>query len=63
MLVLGEHQSTVNPNMPLRCLMYVGRAYEQLVEKKARYRTMQVKIQNPAVYTLYNGKEEFPQEL
>ena len=43
-LVLGEHQSTVNPNMPLRCLMYVGRAYEQLVEKKARYRTMQVKI-------------------
>ena len=23
-LVLGEHQSTVNPNMPLRCLMYVG---------------------------------------
>lgn len=27
-LVLGEHQSTVNPNMPLRCLLYVGRAYE-----------------------------------
>ena len=61
-LVLGEHQSTVNPNMPLRCLMYVGRAYEQLVEKKARYRTMQVKIPTPEFYTFYNGTEEFPQE-
>ena len=61
-LVLGEHQSTVNPNMPLRCLMYVGRAYEQLVEKKARYRTTQVKIPTPEFYTFYNGTEEFPQE-
>lgn len=49
MLVLGEHQSTVNPNMPLRCLMYVGRAYEQLVEKKARYRTTQVKIRRSSI--------------
>ena len=37
-LVFGEHQSTVNPNIPLRCLLYVGRAYEQLVDKKARYK-------------------------
>ena len=34
-LVLGEHQSTVNPNMRLRRLMYGGRAYEQPVEKTA----------------------------
>lgn len=38
-LVFGEHQSTVNPNISLRCLLYVGRAYEQLVDKRARYRT------------------------
>jgi hypothetical protein len=62
LLVLGEHQSTVNPNMPLRCLMYVGRAYEQLVEKKARYRTTQVKIPTPEFYTFYNGTEDFPLE-
>lgn len=61
-LVLGEHQSTVNPNMPLRCLMYVGRAYEQLVEKQARYRTTLVKIPTPEFYTFYNGTAEFPQE-
>ena len=58
MLVFGEHQSTVNPNMPLRCLLYVGRAYEQLVDKKARYRTKLVKIPTPEFYTFYNGKQE-----
>lgn len=57
-LVFGEHQSTVNPNMPLRCLLYVGRAYEQLVDKKARYRTKLVKIPTPEFYTFYNGKQE-----
>ena len=31
-LGIWEHQSTINPNMPLRLLLYVGRAYEQLVE-------------------------------
>lgn len=31
-IVFGEHQATINKNMPLRFLMYVGRAYEQLIE-------------------------------
>ena len=30
-IVFGEHQSTVNENMPLRSLLYIGRAYERLV--------------------------------
>ena len=50
-LVLGEHQSTVNPNIPFRCLLYVGRAYEQLIDKKARYRTTLVRIPTPEFYT------------
>jgi hypothetical protein len=57
-LVLGEHQSTVNKNMPLRCLMYVGKAYEQLIDSKARYRTTLVKIPTPGFYTFYNGEKE-----
>ena len=61
-LVFGEHQSTVNMNMCLRCLMYVGRAYEQLVDSKARYRTTLVKIPTPEFYTFYNGKKEQPLE-
>ena len=61
-LVFGEHQSTVNMNMCLRCLMYLGRAYEQLVDSKARYRTTLVKIPTPEFYTFYNGKKEQPLE-
>ena len=38
LLVLAEHQSTVNENMPLRSLLYIGRAFEQLVPVKDRYR-------------------------
>ena len=52
-IIFGEHQSTVNPNMPLRCLLYAGRAYEQLVDEKARYRSTLVKIQTPEFYTFY----------
>jgi len=61
-LVFGEHQSTVNRNIPLRCLMYVGRAYEQLVDSKARYRTTLVKIPTPEFYVFYNGEKEQPLE-
>ena len=48
--------------MPLRCLLYVGRAYEQLVDKSARYRTTLVEIPTPEFYTFYNGEKEFPLE-
>lgn len=61
-IVFGEHQSTVNPNMPLRCLLYAGRAYEQLVDEDARYKTELVKIPTPEFYTFYNGKKDFPVE-
>ena len=30
-MVFGEHQSTINENMPLRELLYIGRALEQIV--------------------------------
>lgn len=61
-VVFGEHQSTDNPNMPLRCLMYAGRAYEQLADEDAKYRTKQVKIPTPEFYTFYNGKKDCPLE-
>ena len=31
LIVLVEHQSTINENMPLRLLEYVSRIYEQIV--------------------------------
>ena len=30
-IVLTEHQSTLNENMPLRFLMYLGRTYNQMM--------------------------------
>ncbi len=63
--VFGEHQSTVNPNIPVRYAMYAGRAYEQVLDKSDRYRTQLVKIPTPEFYVFYNGKEDYPvqQEL
>lgn len=63
--VFGEHQSTVNPNIPVRYAMYAGRAYEQVLDKSDRYRTQLVKIPTPEFYVFYNGKKDYPvqQEL
>ncbi len=58
--VFGEHQSTVNPNIPVRYAMYAGRAYEQVLDKRDRYRTRLVKIPAPEFYVFYNGREEYP---
>lgn len=37
LIVLIEHQSTINENMPLRCLEYVTHIYEEIVPSDTRY--------------------------
>ena len=59
-IVLAEHQSTVNPNMPLRCLEYVTRLYEHIQNPRDRYSRTLKKIPMPAFYVFYNGVEKFP---
>ena len=56
-MVFGEHQSTINENMPLRDLLYIGRALEQIVPVRDRYRKKAVRLPTPEFYTFYNGKE------
>lgn len=46
LLIFGEHQSTINENMPLRSLMYIGRAYEQIVPVRDRYKKRLVRMIN-----------------
>ena len=59
-IVLAEHQSTINENMPLRCLQYVARLYEQIQDPKAKYyRTLQ-RIPTPEFYVFYNGTAKYP---
>ena len=59
-IVLAEHQSTVNPNMPLRCLEYVTRLYEHIQNPRNRYSRTLKKIPLPAFYVFYNGVEKLP---
>ena len=61
-LVLIEHQSTINKNMPLRLLLYVSEIYKNILDEKIRYSREQQYIPTPIFYVLYNGKEEYPEE-
>ncbi len=61
-LNLYEHQSTCNPNMPLRDLFYVAREYQRLVEGESIYASSLVRIPAPHFIVFYNGRAEKPEE-
>lgn len=61
-IVLAEHQSSINPNMPLRCLEYIGRLYETLFESKEKYSRKLLNIPTPEFYVFYNGEEAYPSD-
>jgi predicted transposase/invertase (TIGR01784 family) len=60
-VILVEHQSTVNPNMPLRFLMYVARVYEKLFDDTKKYSKKLLRIPKPVFIVLYNGDEPYPE--
>ena len=58
-LNLYEHQSTYNPNMPLRGLLYFSSLYRKMIAENERlYSTTMLKIPNPKFVVFYNGKSE-----
>lgn len=61
-IVLAEQQSTVNYNMPLRCLEYVTAQYGKMFKKKKKYAKKMIGLPRPEFYVFYNGKEPFPKE-
>jgi len=61
-VVLVEHQSTVNENMPLRFLLYIARIYEKITDGRAVYQENLLKIPTPELIVLYNGAKPFPTE-
>ncbi len=58
-LNLYEHQSTWNPNMPLRGLFYFAQQYEGLlgVEEADVYGRTRVKLPTPEYIVFYNGSD------
>ena len=59
-LSLYEHQSTYNPNLPLRFLIYIAKLYSRMTRNANLYGTKVIRIPPPEFLTFYNGKEELP---
>ena len=57
-LFLYEHQSTYNPNIPLRDLFYISAEYQKLVNSKSLYSSSLQKIPAPYFIVFYNGTEK-----
>ena len=57
---LYEHQSTLNPNMPLRGFMYMAKLWQNWIQKQQKniYTKKLVKIPTPQYTVFYNGTEE-----
>ena len=62
LVIFIEHQATLSPNIPIRALMYIGRVYEKIIDRRAVYRTKLFTIPTPEFYVLYNGVDACPDE-
>ncbi len=61
-LYLYEHQSTINPNMPLRDLFYLAKLYENMTKNENLYSSRPVRLPAPHFIVFYNGAKEQPEQ-
>ena len=59
-LALYEQQSTVNPNLPLRFLMYITDIYSAYTKDMNIYGSKKVQIPLPSFVIFYNGVKSQP---
>jgi hypothetical protein len=62
LVIILEHQSTINENMPLRILEYVEAIYKKIVDHSKIYNEKQIKIPRPEFIVLYNGEKSYPEK-
>ncbi|GBU25876.1 hypothetical protein R83H12_02536 [Fibrobacteria bacterium R8-3-H12] len=60
LIVLIEHQSSINNNMPLRMLQYLSAEYDMIIDRKSLYKQKRIMIPSPEFIVLYNGDKNFP---
>jgi len=60
LVVLIEHQSSINPNMALRMLLYIARVLEKTVKGRSLYSERYISVPWPEFYVLYNGSKPYP---
>ena len=61
---LYEHQSTYNPNMPVRQLQYAANLYEKYIRENGlnKYSSRQLQLPVPKLVVFYNGTRDLPEE-
>ena len=63
LVILVEHQSSINENMPFRFLYPILRIFENgIPDRKAIYRKALIKLPRPEFIVLYNGTDPFPDQ-
>lgn len=62
---LYEHQSTFNPNMPIRGVLYFARLYKAYIQKHDLdvYGSRLIKLPTPQYVVFYNGNEDKPDRM
>lgn len=65
MMQLYEHQTTVNPNMPLRDLFYVSDLLQKWLQERRMdiYSSKQILIPTPKFVIFYNGDRAQPERM
>ncbi|MCM1154677.1 MAG: hypothetical protein NC392_04870 [Roseburia sp.] len=63
-LNLYEHQSTYNPNMPVRFLIYLAEEYQKLIDRVgvSLYGSSMIELPTPRCVVFYNGEKDAPEE-
>ena len=59
-LMLYEHQSTINPNMPLRDLIYVTKVFQNMIRNENLYSSVLLRLPVPRFVVFYNGADDQP---
>ena len=61
---IWAHQSTYNPNMPVRELMYLGKLYDKFIHQRKEniFGKKLIKLPIPKIVVFYNGKEKKEEE-
>lgn len=61
-VVLTEHQSTINGNMPLRFLNYVAQTYNKQIENEELFKRKPIPILTPEFFVIYTGSENWEKD-
>ncbi len=64
-LHIWEHQSTLNPNTPLRSLIYLAKTLQKYIEETEQNMYGETPVRLPSVhcYVFYNGRRKVPEKM